>query len=55
MRTFLWVIIVLMALSAIGKLIHLVGDSGPRETPRWSDGFDIVANAALIAWAIALL
>ena len=55
MTVFLWVLIVLMALSAIGKILHLVKEYGPRETPRGADAFDVVANAALIAWAISLL
>lgn len=55
MKIFLLTLVILMAFSAIGKLIHLVKESGPRETPRGADAFDIVLNAGLVAWAVVLL
>jgi hypothetical protein len=55
MKVFLWTMIVAMALSAIGKLIHLVKETGQRETPRGMDAFDVIVNAAMITWAVSLL
>ena len=55
MNAFLWTMVALMALSSVGKLMHLVKESGARETPRGCDAFDVILSAGLIAWAVALL
>ena len=55
MTIFLWIIIVLIGTSSIGKLIHLAKESGDRETPRGMDAANVVIGASLIVWAAILL
>jgi hypothetical protein len=54
MTLFLWVLIVLATLSCIGKVIWLANGELPRRQPA-SEAIDVVVNAALVVWAVALL
>lgn len=54
MTLFLWVLIALLALSVVGKLVWLATGHMPPRNPR-AEAFDVLVNAALIAWAVALL
>lgn len=54
MTAFLWTLIVLLALTSIGKLVMLAtGNLKPR-TPG-AEAFDVACNAALLVWAAVLL
>jgi hypothetical protein len=54
METFLWVVIALLGLSAIGKLVWLAKGRFPLRDPV-SEAMDVVINGALIVWGVVLL
>lgn len=54
MNYFLYVVIVLFALSVIGKISWVASDSYPERT-RKSEVWDIALSTALLVWAINLL
>jgi hypothetical protein len=54
MTVFLWVMLVLMALSAAMKLKWLAKGQIPARTPK-DLAIDVFGDAALCAWAVVLL
>jgi hypothetical protein len=54
MILFLWVLIVILALSSLGKLVMLAKGGVPHSNPAM-EAFDVAANSALLVWAAVLL
>lgn len=54
MNAFLWVLVVLLFMSAVGKLYWLGTGKLPARKPE-NEAFDVALNAALGCWALFLL
>jgi len=54
MRVFLWTMVILLAVTCIGKLIALAKRDLPPRTPA-GEALDVAMNAGLMIWAAVLL
>ena len=54
MRAYLWTMLILMVLEAVGRVLWIARDDYPLRT-RWATVVDLVAGLVLAAWAAHLL